>query len=175
MVNGVLKKGEMCEKSLNFLLKKGYKPWKILTWNQINFDLRAVTKILHFWVYPISRRGIEQPGSPSGFIFPLFPVKVAQDYAHSCQEKCLAAALSDSQAVTCNVYDVVVFFFYFSANFYFFFCFNFLSIHYHAQQQKNKQKLPKIKKITTTYTIIWFSTNTGHKLKYSGYEWHRTR
>ena len=116
MVNGVPEKGEMCEKSLNFLLKKGYKPWKILTWNQINFDLRAVTKVLHnCWVYPISRQGIEQPGSPPGFIFLLFAVKVAQDYAHSCQEKCPAAALSDSQAVTCNVYDVVFFFiiFYF--------------------------------------------------------------
>ena len=111
MVSGVPEKGEMCEKSLNFLLKKGYKPWKILTWNQINFDLRAVTKVLHCWVYPISRWGIEQPGSPSGFIFLLFPVKVAQDYAHSCQEKCLALALSDSEAVTCNIWCSYYYFF----------------------------------------------------------------
>ena len=149
MVIGVLEKGEMCEKSLNFLLKKGYKPWKILTWNQINFDLRAVTKVLHCWVYPISRWGIEQPGSPSGFIFLLFPVKVAQDYAHSCRGKSPAAALSDSQAVTCIVYDVVVFFLFFFLlflrYFFFFFCFNFLSIHHDTQKQKNKQKLPEIK------------------------------
>ena len=41
MVNGVPEKREMCEKSLNFLLKKGYKPWKILTWNQINIILTS--------------------------------------------------------------------------------------------------------------------------------------
>ena len=134
MVNGVPEKGEMCEKSLNFLLKKEYKPWKILTWNQVNFDLRAFTKILHCWVYPISRRGIEKPGSPSGFIFLLFPVKVGQDYAHSCREKCLALALSDSEAVTCNIWCSYYYYFFISSNFYYFyFCFNFLSIHYLAQ------------------------------------------
>ena len=44
---------------------------------------RAVTKISSCWVYPISRPGMEQLGIPFGFIFLLFPMKVARSHAHS--------------------------------------------------------------------------------------------
>ena len=51
---------------------------------------RAVTKISSCWVYEISWQAIEQLEGPFGFIFLLFPMKVAGGYTHSGREKSLA-------------------------------------------------------------------------------------
>ena len=51
---------------------------------------RAVTKISSCWVYEIGRQVIEQLEGPFGFIFLLFPMKVAGGYTHSGREKSLA-------------------------------------------------------------------------------------
>ena len=51
---------------------------------------RAVTKISSYWVYEISWQVIEQLEGPFGFIFLLFPMKVASGYTHSGRERSLA-------------------------------------------------------------------------------------
>ena len=51
---------------------------------------RAVTKISSCWVYEISWQVIEQLEGPFGFIFLLFPMKVASGYTHSGRERSLA-------------------------------------------------------------------------------------
>ena len=51
---------------------------------------RAVTKISSCWVNEISWQVIEQLECPFGFIFLLFPMKVAGGYTHSGREKSLA-------------------------------------------------------------------------------------
>ena len=51
---------------------------------------RAVTKISSCWVNEISWWIIEQLECPFGFIFLLFPMKVARGYNHSGREKSLA-------------------------------------------------------------------------------------
>ena len=58
---------------------------------------RAVTKMSSCQVYAISRRGIEQLGSSFGYIFLLFPMKVAGGHAHSRHPQ--PPALSDSPDV----------------------------------------------------------------------------
>ena len=53
----------------------------------------VITKILSCWVYEISRQVIEQLECPFGFIFLLFPMKVAGDYTQSGREKSLAPSI----------------------------------------------------------------------------------
>ena len=52
----------------------------------------VITKISSYWVYEISRWVIEQLECHFGFIFLLFPMKVAGGYTHSGREKSLASS-----------------------------------------------------------------------------------
>ena len=58
----------------------------------------AGCKISSCWVYPVSRRGIEQLRSPFGIIFLLFPMKVVMGHAHSSRGNPQPLAFSDSHA-----------------------------------------------------------------------------